>query len=72
VQSELKGRNGLGSLDSLEDSLPIKFVSFSITHFHSSFFLFWVGKKKSIFYNFKLVFWCVRFLIFFHVFCLIY
>jgi hypothetical protein len=45
VQSELKGRNGLGSLDSLEDSLPIKFVSFSITPFHSSFFLFWVGKN---------------------------
>lgn len=30
IQSEFKGRNGLGSLDSLEDSLPIKFVPFSL------------------------------------------
>jgi hypothetical protein len=69
VQSELKGRNGLGSLDSLEDSLPIKFVSFSITPFHSSFFLFWVAKKKSIFFkkNLSWFFGVLSFLICFHV-----
>ena len=33
VQSVFKKINGLGSLDSLQDSLPIKFVPFSLTPF---------------------------------------
>lgn len=31
VQSQMKTRSGLGSLDSLEDSLPIKFVPFFLS-----------------------------------------
>lgn len=57
VQSELKGRTGLGSLDALEDSLPIKLVPFvhtlfsilvNIEYLISSYrsFLFWVVKIK--------------------------
>ena len=50
VQSKLnlKGRNGLGSLDSLEDSLPIKFVPFSLL-----LFILFLGWSKFFIYLFN-------------------
>lgn len=42
VQSQMKPRSGLGSLDSLEDSLPIKFVPLSLSLLSLSFSLYFV------------------------------